>query len=1060
MWRVLLLAMAGLAVAQTPTATLTGVVTDTAGAVMPNVTMLVRNVDTGLDRTFVTNETGDYTIPNLAPGNYELRAEAPGFRPYHETGLTLQLEQTLRRDIQMQVGSVSETIEVRDTTPALNTENASKGDVIVQAEIADMPLDGRDFVDLAYLVPGVFPKARGGQGSALNINGARADNTNFVVDGFNNQNPRGAAAQVRANLDSVLEFKTQVSGYSAEFGRLAGGVINTVLRSGTNQFHGSLFEYLRNDLFDARNFFDETKRKLRRNQFGAAFHGPVIQNRTFFLVSWESYRQVIGQTRLGRVPSVLERGGDFSASVDAGRPIVLRDPVANESFPDNRLPASRFHPAAAKLMTYYPLPNQPFRANNYLTSAVDQDSWDSFVYKIDHKLSGAHSLSFRYLKRYNRNSSPFAGSDLGIFGTREGVHQSLAGLNWTYIVTPALLNEARMGFSRTANRQRSVWAGQDIAEQLGIPGTTTDPDLVGFPRFTIRDLLTLGDPASQPVTFHVNNLQWGNTTTLIRGRHAVKWGFEILRTQFFQPHNNNNRGTFNFLGRWTNAPFADFLLGLLNNTSRQVGTTPNYLFATNYGFFGQNDFRVSRSLTLNLGLRYEIIKPPAEKYNRMANFSPELGQIVLAGDENIPNLAELLAAANLTQRVTTAREAGLPRSLIHTDWTNLAPRLGFAWRPGRGNRTVVRGGYGIFYGVALLNPVRQDLLDVFPFAVIQTFQRQTNNVNVLTLSTPFPDARTVLDGTTTSNGYEVRSPTPYLQDYNLTVEREIGSSVALEIAYVGSKGTHLGRRYDVNQPLRLPELRLPGGGFPRPYTGIQSIDYYSFGSTSIYNAGMISLRRRTRGGVFYRVNYVFSKSIDDASQITGNSDGGYAGAQDARNLKLERGRSDWDIGHAVTMTFSWQLPLRRHKLLRGWQLAGTGRFYTGQPFTVRVSNVQLDQGEANRPHRIAKGRLETRTVERWFHLEAFPPVPLGAYQFGNSGRNILDAPGLVAWNASLLKSFPLERRGRVQMRYELFNVLNRANFGVPQNQVNAVTAGTIREADPGRLMQVALKYEW
>jgi len=1073
---VLLTMAQGLCLAQAPTATLTGVVSDTAGAVMAGVSVRVRNVDTGIERTFPTSETGDFTLPGLPPGNYELRAEMAGFRVHHETGLRLEMDRTLRRDIQLHVGPVSEVVEVRDQAPLLNTENAAKGDVMVQTEIADMPLDGRDFTDLAFLVPGVLPRARGGQGSALNINGARADNTNFVVDGFNNQNPRGAGAQVRPNLDAVGEFRTQVSGYSAEFGRLAGGVISSVLRSGTNQFHGSLFEYLRNDLSDARNFFDERKSKLRRNQFGVTGHGPVLlpgvydgRNRTFFLASWESYRQVVGRTRLGRVPTLLERGGDFSASVDAGQPIALRDPLASGGctagdrtacFPDDRLPASRFHPAAVKLMGYYPLPNQAFRANNYLTNAIDADSWDNFAYKFDHKPLPAHDLSFRYLKLYQRTSDPFAGSDLGTFGTRQQVHQTLAGLDWTYLAAPALVSQTRFGFTRTANRQRSVWAGQNIAGQLGVPGATTDPQLLGFPRFTIRDLLTIGDAASQPVVFHVNNIQLGSTTTFVTGRHSLKWGIEILRTQFFQPHNNNNRGTFNFLGRWTNAPFGDVLLGLLNNTSRQVGTTPNYLFSTNYGAFAQDDYRVSRSLTLNLGLRYEVIKPPVEKYNRMANFVPALGKIVLAGGENVAGLAGLLEAANLTSRVGLARELGLPRSLIYTDWTNLAPRVGFAWRPGGGTRAVVRGGYGIFYGVSLLNPVRTDLLDVFPFAVIQTFSRQTSNVNLLTLSTPFPDSRTVLDGTTSSNGYELHAPTAYLQSYNLTVEREIGNA-AVEVGYVGSKGTHLGRRYDVNQPIRRPELRPPGGSFPRPYSGIQAIDYYSFGSNSIYNAGMITLRRRGRGGVFYRFNYVFSKSIDDASQLTGNSDGGYPGAQDARNLRLERARSDWDVGHAFTMVFSWEVPVpSRRALARGWQVAGTGRFYTGQPFTVRTTNVQLDQGEANRPNRLRKGRLESRTVERWFETEAFPPVPLSTFALGDSGRGVLDGPGRVTWNASLLKNFRFERGRSVQFRYEVFNVLNRANFEVPVNTTNSVTAGTIAAADPGRLMQFALRVQW
>lgn len=1062
--------------AQSATATLTGIVTDSLDAAVPKAEIRIRNVDTGIERVFTSGESGDYTITNLPPGAYELRAEKPGFRPFHETGIVLQLDAVQRCDVRLQLGAVSESVEVKADPPLLNTENASKGDVIVQEEIAAMPLDGRDFVDLAYFVAGVLPRAPGGQGSALNINGARADNTNFVIDGFNNQNPRGAAAQARANVDAVQEFKTQVSGYSAEYGRLAGGVINTVLRSGTNRLHGALFEFLRNDALDTRNFFDADKGELRRNQFGGVVHGPVYvprlydgRNRTFFLFSWESYRQRLGETRLGRTPTPIERGGDFSQTIDSGRPVSLQDPLlrgactaADQSacFPDNRVPLSRFHPVAVNLLPYYPLPNIPAGANNFRSTAIDPDNWEDFAYKIDHHFSSSDSISGRYLKRYNRTANPFSGSNLGTFGARTQEHQSLAGVNWTHIFTPALLNEARAGFSRTAHRERSVSAGQNIAAQIGLPGTTTDPQLLGFPRFTVRDLFAIGDAASEPVIFHVNNFQWADTVTWISGKHAWKFGLDVLHTQFFQPHNNNNRGTFNFLGRWTGAPFADFLLGLPESASRQVGTTPNYLFSTSYGFFVQDDFRVSRNVTLNLGLRYDIIKPPVEKYNRMANFVPGLGKIAIAGDENIPNLVQLLDQSRLADRVVLARDAGLPRSLIFTNYANLAPRFGFAWRPRGGNRAVVRGGYGIFYGVSLLNPIRQDLLDVFPFAVTQTFNRQTTNPNAVTLSDPFPESRATLDGVNNANGYEVRAPTPYLQSYNLTVEREIGGASAIEIGYVGSKGTHLGRRFDVNQPLRIPELRQ-NGNFPRPYAGFNTIDYYSFGSSSIYNAGVVSLRRRTRGDIFYRLNYIYSKSIDDASQITGNSDGGYPGAQNARNLRLDRGRSDWDTGHAVTGIVSWQLPLaRRRRFLGGWQLSGTTRLYTGQPFTVRVSNVNLNLGEANRPDRIGKGALPNPTADRWFQVGDFPVVPTGSFRFGNSGRNILDAPGLIAINSALLKNFRLQESRYIQFRYEVFNVFNHPNFDVPQNLVNAVNAGTITAADPGRVMQFALKIEF
>lgn len=365
-------------------ATVTGIVTDSVRAVMPGVQIKIRNTDTDIARTVLTSSDGSFTITNLPPGPYELTAETPGFRSYQKRDIGLQIGQTLRSDIQMEVGSVTESVQVTAEVAALNTESGTiKGDVIVQQEIQGLPLDGRDFTDLAFLVPGVMRTAQGGQGSFAAINGARSDSTNFYVDGFNNRNPRGAAAQVRPNMNAMQEFKMEVSGYSAEYGRMAGGILNMVLRSGTNEFHGDVFEYVRNNVIDARAFFDPEKLKLNRRQFGATFHGPVWipklyngRSRTFFLFSWESYRQLVGTTAISHVPTALERSGDFTQSLNQlGRPVTVTDPMdSNRAFPDNRIPVSRFHPTAVKLMQYYPLPNRADRRNNYVVATNDHDA--------------------------------------------------------------------------------------------------------------------------------------------------------------------------------------------------------------------------------------------------------------------------------------------------------------------------------------------------------------------------------------------------------------------------------------------------------------------------------------------------------------------------------------------------------------------------------------------------------------------------------------------------------------------------------------------------------------
>jgi hypothetical protein len=1094
----------------------TGSVTDTADAVIPDVTVRLRNVESNSIREVTTGAEGSFTMPSLAPGEYELTTEHAGFRSYRKTGITLQLGQVVREDIRLQVGTVSESVSVTAEVALVNTEvGAIKGDVITQQEINDMPLDGRDFTDLAFLVPGVVPMAQGGQGSGLNVNGARSDSTNYSVDGFNNRNPRGAAAQVRPNVGAMQEFKMEVSGFSAETGRMAGGVINMVLKSGTNRYRGEVFEYIRNDVFDARTFFDVTKQPLRRNQFGATLHGPVQipglyngKDKTFFLFSWESYREVLGQTKIGRVPTLLERNGDFSESrvPITQAALYLRDPLLTGTcnattrtscFPGNRIPASRFHPTALKLMAYYPLPNRNDSANNYQTTAKDYDRWNSFMGKVDQRFNEKNSMAFRYQYRKANNTNPFAGSDLGLWPTLIDDPRSMGGVDYTHMFSPTLLTEFRAGYTRNSTLEYEQWQGQNIAEQLGISGTTTDPVLMGFPRFAVQDYLPLGSAAGPPVDYNVTMFLWSNKYTWVKSKHVLKWGVDFERTRFNQPFYNNARGTFTFQRNWTNHSVGDLLLGMLQTTTRNAEPTRSYVRGFSMGAYFNDDYKVARNLTLNLGMRYELDLPPVDRYNRASNFVAEFGKIVLAGDEGLPGLQERLAQYNLQDKVVLASDVGYPRSLVHADKINFAPRVGFAWRSPARSTTVIRGGYGIFYTGHLLNPVRESLMTGFPFSVNQTFSRLATNTNLVTLTNPFPDQRATEGNTTNSNGYDPRPPLGYLQSYSLTIEREIGGGMAIEAAYVGSKGTHLGRRYDLNQPIRSLENYQANVAFPRPISGINTINYYSFGSNSNFNAGQVSLRRRSRIG-FFRVNYSFSKSIDDASQLTGNSAGGFANAQNSQDLKSERARSDFDRRHVVTGVYSMPLPFGRgqrflsgatgmlNRIVGGWQMSGSATYYSGQAFTITTAGIDANLGESLRPNRVGSGfQPEIPGAGRkgvdypWYKLDDFEKVPRCAardvceaspngftpFSFGNAGRNILDGPSQHFVNVALLKNFRFERGRNVQFRYELFNVMNHANFQLPDREFNALGGGLItgvndRGRGGPRVMQVALKFEF
>ena len=1115
----LVLFFAGSLYGQAELATVTGVVTDSAKAIVPGVRISIRNPDTNIEHSEVTNAEGYFTVPGLPAGPYVLEAVSAGFEVYRQTGIVLETGQTLRLDIRLTVGSVTETVKVTADTAVINTEDGKiKGQVIVSQEIQDMPLNGRDFTNLAITVPGVTANAQGGAGSFGAVNGARADSTNFMVDGFTDRNSRGAAADFRPNIDALQEFKMETSGFSAEYGKMAGGIVNMTIKSGTNNYHGAVFEYFRNNFFDARNFFSPTNLDLHQNQFGGLISGPLDlphykgHDRTFFMVSEESYRITWGQNEQGVVPTAAEHGGDFTGDTsNTGAKIILKNPFSSYAvFPGNIIPVSLMNPVGVAVAKFYPLPNYVSPANNYQSFANHIDNWDSITSKFDERVTDKDTVSINFGKRWERSNAPFAEDALGEFGNYVRDDREMGGLTYTHIFSPTLVLEARGGISRTSEREHILANGGfglpeetfPTAAQLGMQGSTTNPMLAGFPLITVTNYLALGYAANEPVQFFVSDIQTGAKMTWIKASHTIKFGGDITRTRFNQPYYNNSRGSMTANGIWTGDgtaangdAFADLLLGLLNTSSNTTTTGQNYMRQTQYGLFFNDDWKVTSHFTLNLGLRYELDMPATDAYNRMSNFVPSIGKIIQAS--STPYYQQLIQQAGLTNLVGTASQYGIPSSLVYPDYKCLAPRMGFAWRPFDNNKMVIRGGYGIFYTGDELNDVRIDLDDNFPFAVLNSYSRVASNVNALTLNNPWPASLAVLGGTTTTYDYELHAPMGYLQSYNVTLEREIGMGMVFEAAYVGSKGTHLSRQYNLNQPFRsISFYEKFGTGFPTLFPQLSTITTFDFSGNSIYNAGQFSLTRRFNNGYFFRLNYTYSKSIDDASQFAGASDGGFAQALDPRNLALERARSDWDRGHIVTATFSYQLPIGHGKkylssmngwgdgVLGGWQLSGNMIFETGQPFTIEDSSVNANIGESTRPDRIATGYDYTgvgkRGVDfRWYSPSGFVAVPsctsrtncspdqYGFLPFadGNSGRNILDGPGMQNVDLALMKNWFLTERKKFQFRWEVFNIFNHANFQLPNRDFNETAAGYISSTQASgsggpRIMQYALRYEF
>ena len=1067
MWKIagILSLSAALAYAQSSATSVVGRVSDPTGAVVAGAAITVTNLDTNLTRQATSSELGDYTLPFLQPGRYRLEAGHAGFRAYKRPELKVELDQALRVDIALELGQTTESVTVSDTPPALNTENGSRGEVTTNEEISQMPLDGRNFSDLALLTGGVIPKGDGGDG-AYAVNGARADNFGFVLDGVENTQKRNTGAMVSPPIEGIQEFKLITSGFAAEYGRYAGGVLSVVTKSGTNRLHGTLYEFLRNDVFDARGYFDVQKSKLRRNQYGVNFSGPVFipklyngRDRTFFMFSWDTLALASGKTQRGIVPRPEYFRGDFSRATDAlGRPLALTDPLARAPFPGNQIPVGRFDPVARKLAAFFPAPNLT-GVNNFISQGNGTTDNNGFTIKADHRLGTKDQFTFATTWTPNSNWDPVASarSPLPIFGSVTDTLSLLSYIRYLRTISPTMFLDAKASFSRKTNFQRWPYSqDKDWAAETGFRGGITNPVASGLPELNTSGYIILGPAYDLPKIWSYNNYQYSGALTWIKGKHNLKMGGEFLRIQYFSRQYGSTRGRLTFLGRNTNEPFADLLLGWPSTSTRQLDGAGPYHLVSNYTSYVQDDYKVSRSLTLNLGLRYELMKPPREKFGAWSMYVPDLGKQVISGLGVLSQqeFDSRLSTSGLRANTILAADAGLPRSIMRTDYNNFAPRFGFAWRPFGSQGSVIRGGYGLFYGSSSLYRL-DEYSDTFPFSINETYSAVTGNPAAVTVSDPFPAARRSVGGTTSTSGGPADPKTQYLQSYSLTLERDLGKGTVLEVAYAGSKGTHLQRRFDLNQPGRDQANRSL-----RPYPGFATINITSDSSNSIYNSGAVTLRRRFSRQMFVRASYTYAKSIDESSNTGGTIQYNFPIAQDSRNLKSERGRSDFDIGHSFATSFIWTPVFSRKLLFKDWQFSGTGTAYTGPPFTPKVANFSFVNGEASRPDRVANGRLEDANIDRWYDRAAFPVVPTGAYRFGGSGRNILDGPGTLMLNASLSRKVKLAEKVSLQIRAESFNFPNHPNFNLPENRVDIISGGTITRAKNNRNLQLGARLEF
>lgn len=1037
------------AAAQTLRASVRGTIYDPNHAVIPAARISLTSVATGERRTAASGSDGEYAISSVPPGAYQLEVESRSFQKHTEK-IELLVNQDLRLDVTLELTG-PDVVGIDSTYEAhLKRDSASLGAVIENRQVTGLPLDGRNFYELSLLVPGAVPPAQGSAGStrgdfAFSVNGAREDANNFLLDGVYNIDPKLNTFGVRPSVDAIREFEMLTSTYDASFGRNPGAQVNVILNSGSNDFHGSLFEFHRNAALDSRNFFAppaEPKPKYIRNQFGGSFGGPIKRDRTFFFGDYEGTRSREGITRITNVPTAEERVGNFSHSLFG----VPTNPFTGQPFDAGAIPPPLINLVGRSIAALYPLPNRNVPFQNFVSSPTLRDDNESFDARVDHRLTDRADLTFRYSFGNRDLFEPFTGPSLSLvpgFGDTVKRRSQNGMVALTLVLTPNLVNETRAAFSRVA--ASVTQQASRLNSEVGLPAISPRPRDVGLSFITLTGFSPLGDEGNNPQKSVTNVYQVLNNASYVRGDHLFKFGADLRFSQqnAFRDVESRGRLQFSPFGQITGNALGDLLLGFPLLTSVARVDNPQQIRTSSYNFFINDSYRATPRLTLNGGLRYEYNSPPVDAEDRANVYDVATRSLVAVGTN------------------------GVPRSGFTADKNNFAPRAGFAWTIGE--ETVLRGGYGIYYDQSPLAPAE---------ALYFNFPYFDNNIFFslpglpLTLNDPFPTFFPFpLPDSALAIQRDLR--TGYMQHWNLNVERQLGSRSVMELAYVGSKGTKLLTARDINQP--QPGVLPPGLPFvPRPDPRFDDIDLLESRANSNYNALQARFQQRLSRGFTTLASYTWSKSIDDASNFF-SSAGDPNFPQNSYDVAAERGRSNFDVRHRLSVSYSYSFPFGKGReyladagwlstVLTGWESFGILTFQSGRPLTVALlSEIDnsgtgrsiLGFGANDRPNVVGSPVLSTRTTLQWFNTAAFAfPAP---GTFGNAGRNVLDGPGFQNVNASLMKNTALSERVNLQFRAEAFNLFNHPNFNLPDNFLGSPTFGRISSARDPRRIQFGLK---
>ncbi|PWT81379.1 MAG: TonB-dependent receptor [Acidobacteria bacterium] len=1156
--------------AQKDAGSIVGSVKDPSGAIVANAKVTITDLDHGQATSTTSNAEGEFVVSPLRVGRYTVTVEQTGFKKAISAPISLDVQQRVAVNIVLQVGQITESVVVSGATPLLETETSELGQVVDSQRVANLPLNGRNFAQLALLTAGTAPSepgARDEQSYGFSAGGARSLQNNFLLDGVdNNSNLTDLLNEtnyvIQPPVDALAEFKVQTNAYSAEFGRGNGAIINAVIKSGTNDIHGSAWGFLRNNVLDARNYFDPVGKgapPYEQYQFGGTFGGPVYiphlydgRNKTFFFVDYEGLRIHQADTQTLLLPDPVQVGGDFSALLDTttvtgtdcnGNPTYTGEifdtrltqasatsptglcgvPIGGYTvagFPTNIIPSgassNRIDPLAARILALLPPANANGNGYNYIANPVETTHRANFDIRVDHKFSDKDNSFYRFSYEDQPRSipPPFPGSLIdggGFFsGVEDNSYRSLA-LSESHLFRTSLVNEFRLGYNRINSHRYQFNYNVDVSGQVGFPGVPFTPINGGLPQLTFGDgsAPTLGSPTFLPSVEIQNTYVLSDNLTWIRGRHTLKFGTEIRREEFtiFQPA--SPRGNEDFGVGFTDNPanpgsggsgLASFLVGLSDGGSINNLKNVDY-FRPLYSFYGQDDWKVTPKLTLNLGLRYELFTTVKERHDEQGTFDlqdPSNPTIIVPKGQTLqltPTLASQIAVSPTGSR-----------GLIPVDKNNFAPRVGFAYQ--LTPETVLRGGYGIFYGGQENGPYSNPSPGFNPpFFVTQNFNSPCGASSAnpalfnpdpnLNNDCAVPGLSNAPGGIPGSAGISVGFPataltdpntpllfslspklvTPYMQQWNFGIERQLGKDTVLQVTYAGSKGTKLFTFYNGNQADPSPD---PTAAFAprRPVPSIDTgINLFKSDGGSKYNSLQSRLEKRFTHGISVLVTYTYSHAVDNASNANLGSQNN-DGFRWFKHPEWEKGNASFDVRHRFTASYIYELPFGQGKsflggasgalqqVVGGWQIAGITTVSTGNWFTPQDSNGSFANSDGlQMPDVVADPNNSPHCLPgTFFNTCAFVDPPLGS--FGDAGRNSVRGPGFQVWDFSVFKMFRVSERTRLEFRTEFFNIPNHTNFllsksgpqeGNSSTVLGASQFGFLTAARPPRQIQFSLK---